>query len=224
MTTFHVREKTHQAVLPQPQALESVGADNPEGGDETAHGHPASRVLAVEHGRGEIEQSGTRSDRRHPEGASAPEGADREAHPAVFVLDKHGQPLRPVPPGPRPPPAGGGPGRGGPAHPVRHPAAATAPPPTPPSRACRSASTPAANTPASPCSPNMTGAGPAGTRSNLIIGAGRSATSSPSGPRGAGAAAPATCATARPGSTTAPSRRGGSRRPCNTASTPPCPG
>ncbi|WP_371780264.1 RRXRR domain-containing protein [Streptosporangium subroseum] len=51
-----------------------------------------------EHGRGEIGSGGTRLHRRHPEGASAPEGANREVHPVVFVLDKHGQPLDPCHP------------------------------------------------------------------------------------------------------------------------------
>jgi 5-methylcytosine-specific restriction endonuclease McrA len=98
MTTFPVSEKTHQAVLPQRLALESVRADNPGGGDETAHRLPAAPGTGVKHGRGEIEQTRTRSARRHPEGASAPEGANREVHPAVFVLDKHGHPLDPCHP------------------------------------------------------------------------------------------------------------------------------
>jgi 5-methylcytosine-specific restriction endonuclease McrA len=98
MTTFPVSEKTHQAVLPQRLALESVGADNPGGGDETAHRLPASPGTGRKHGRGEIEQTGTRSARRHPEGASVPEGANREVHPAVFVLDTHGHPLDPCHP------------------------------------------------------------------------------------------------------------------------------
>ncbi|MFI6451449.1 RRXRR domain-containing protein [Streptosporangium amethystogenes] len=47
--------------------------------------------------RGEI-GSAAPPDRRHPEGASAPEGANREVHPAVFVLDRHGHPLDPCHP------------------------------------------------------------------------------------------------------------------------------
>jgi 5-methylcytosine-specific restriction endonuclease McrA len=52
----------------------------------------------VEHGRGEIGSGGTRLVRRHPEGSSVPEGANREVHPAAFVLDKHGHPLDPCHP------------------------------------------------------------------------------------------------------------------------------
>ncbi|WP_433359965.1 RRXRR domain-containing protein [Streptosporangium sp. CA-115845] len=98
MTTFHVGEQTHRQVLPQPAALESAGADNPEGGDETACGLPASPGTGVEHGRGETGPGGTRLGRRHPEGVSAPEGAAREGHVAVFVLDAHGHPLDPCHP------------------------------------------------------------------------------------------------------------------------------
>ncbi|WP_326829765.1 RNA-guided endonuclease IscB [Streptosporangium sp. NBC_01810] len=47
----------------------------------------------MEHGRGEIGADGTRLLRRHPDGATAPEGANREVHPAVFVLDSRGRPL-----------------------------------------------------------------------------------------------------------------------------------
>ncbi|MFI6454919.1 RNA-guided endonuclease IscB [Streptosporangium amethystogenes] len=98
MTTFHVGEQTHRQVLPQPAALESAGADNPEGGDETACGLPASPGTGVEHGRGETGPGGTRLGRRHPEGVSALEGAAREGHVAVFVLDAHGHPLDPCHP------------------------------------------------------------------------------------------------------------------------------
>ncbi|WP_246265328.1 RNA-guided endonuclease IscB [Acrocarpospora pleiomorpha] len=52
----------------------------------------------MEHGRGEIGADGTRLLRRHLKGASASEGAAREGHPVVFVLDKHGQPLDPCHP------------------------------------------------------------------------------------------------------------------------------
>jgi 5-methylcytosine-specific restriction endonuclease McrA len=98
MTTFPVSEQTHQVVLPQRLALDSVGADNPGGGDETAHRPPAMPGTGMEHGRGEIGSGGTRLNRRHPEGASVPEGAGSSAHPAVFVLDRHGQPLQPTNP------------------------------------------------------------------------------------------------------------------------------
>ena len=42
MATLNTRSQTHRRVLPQPAALESVGADTPEGGHETAHGHRLS--------------------------------------------------------------------------------------------------------------------------------------------------------------------------------------
>lgn len=42
MTTFPAGEQTHQAVLPQQPALESVRADIPGSRDETAHGQPAT--------------------------------------------------------------------------------------------------------------------------------------------------------------------------------------
>ncbi|MFI6450696.1 RNA-guided endonuclease IscB [Streptosporangium amethystogenes] len=52
----------------------------------------------MEHGRGEIAADGTGPLRRHPEGASVLQGANREVHPVVFVLDKHGHPLDPCHP------------------------------------------------------------------------------------------------------------------------------
>lgn len=52
----------------------------------------------MEHGRGEIGSDGICLLRRHPDGATAPEGANREVHPVVFVLDTHGQPLDPCHP------------------------------------------------------------------------------------------------------------------------------
>ncbi|MEV6859611.1 RNA-guided endonuclease IscB [Streptosporangium subroseum] len=52
----------------------------------------------MKHWRGEIGSGGTRLHRRHPEGVSASEGANREVHSAVFVLDKHGHPLDPCHP------------------------------------------------------------------------------------------------------------------------------
>ena len=78
-------------------ALESVGADTPEGGHETAHGHRLARYLVFTMGEGRSVRP-HRPHRRHPEGASAPEGANREVHPAVFVLDKRGHPLDPCHP------------------------------------------------------------------------------------------------------------------------------
>ena len=151
MTTLNTRSQTDLGVLPQPQALESVGADTPEGGHETAHGHRLAAVPGVQPGRGETGQAAP-SDRRHPEGATAPEGAGRSAHPAVFVLDRHGQPLATH--AARPTRANCC-VRAGPwstATPRSSSGCATAQPPTPPSTACRSVSTPAASTPASACS------------------------------------------------------------------------
>ncbi|WP_239513605.1 hypothetical protein [Streptosporangium sp. 'caverna'] len=60
-------EKTHRQVLPQPAALESVGADNPGDGDETVHRLPARPGTGVKHGRGEIAADGTHPLRRHPD-------------------------------------------------------------------------------------------------------------------------------------------------------------
>ncbi|MFI6888622.1 RNA-guided endonuclease IscB [Streptosporangium canum] len=52
----------------------------------------------MEHGRGEIGTDGTRPLRRHPDPAQAGQGAAREGHPAVFVLDRHSHPLDPCHP------------------------------------------------------------------------------------------------------------------------------
>lgn len=70
MTTFPVGEPTHQAVLPQQPASESVRADTPGSRDETAHGHPAGvRGTGREPGRGETGGRGTAARRRHAESA-----------------------------------------------------------------------------------------------------------------------------------------------------------
>lgn len=115
MTTFPPGEQTHQAVLPQQPALESVGADTPGSRDETAHGHPATaRGTGRKHGRGETDGHGTRTRRRHAEtNASAMETAENRSGDApahghtyaggigasrVFVLSKDGQPLMPCHP------------------------------------------------------------------------------------------------------------------------------
>ena len=98
MTTFHVGQQTHQSVLPQRAALESASADTPEGGHETGRGHRFSAVAGVEPGRGEIAADGTRLPRRHPEDTAVSEGANREVHPVVFVLDARGHPLDPCHP------------------------------------------------------------------------------------------------------------------------------
>jgi 5-methylcytosine-specific restriction endonuclease McrA len=97
MATFDVRQQTHPAVLPQRRALESVGADTPQGRDETVHGRPVSRAPGIEHGRGEIAGIAP-VQRRHPDLACAGKGAGGNAHPVVFVLDAHGCPLQPCHP------------------------------------------------------------------------------------------------------------------------------
>ncbi|MER7495694.1 HNH endonuclease [Streptomyces pharetrae] len=112
MTTFPAGEQTHQAVLPQQPALESVGADTPGSRDETAHGHPAAaRGTGREHGRGETGGQSTRARRRHAGSATpvarAAENGSGDAPPdhgpadrggvgvsRVFVLSKEGRPLK----------------------------------------------------------------------------------------------------------------------------------
>ncbi|MBY8339875.1 RRXRR domain-containing protein [Streptomyces sp. KC 17012] len=115
MTTLPAGEQTHQAVLPQQPALESVGADTPGSRDETAHGHlVAVRGAVGKHGRGETDGLGTCTRRRHVENAAtAAEEAetgsgDAPAHEhvytggvgagRVFVLSKEGDPLMPCHP------------------------------------------------------------------------------------------------------------------------------
>ncbi|MGW3031005.1 RNA-guided endonuclease IscB [Streptomyces sp. NPDC001178] len=115
MTTFPAGEQTHQAVLPQQPALESVGADTPGSRDETAHGHPATaRGTGRKHGRGETGGHSTRARRRHAKNvATAADAAENGSGDApthdqsytggvgasrVFVLSKDGQPLMPCHP------------------------------------------------------------------------------------------------------------------------------
>lgn len=115
MTTFPAGEQTHQAVLPQQPALESVGADTPGSRDETAHGHPVTaRGTDREHGRGETDGRGTGPRRRHAEtSASAMETAENGSGDVpthghtyaggigasrIFVLSKDGRPLMPCHP------------------------------------------------------------------------------------------------------------------------------
>ncbi|MGA5139168.1 RRXRR domain-containing protein [Streptomyces azureus] len=117
MTTFPVGEQTHQAVLPQQPALESVGADTPGSRDETAHGHPAAgRDTGREHGRGETGGRGIPARRRHAESAvPAARAADGSGDARaldqscrsraggagvcrVFVLSRDGKPLMPCHP------------------------------------------------------------------------------------------------------------------------------
>lgn len=52
LATFRVGEKTHQAVLPQRPALESVSVDKPGIRHETGHGR--CEASGAGHGRGEI--------------------------------------------------------------------------------------------------------------------------------------------------------------------------
>lgn len=115
MTTFPVGEQTHQAVLPQRPAPESVEADTPGSRDETAHGLPATaRGTGGEHGRGETDGRGTRARRRHAKSAaSAAKAAENRSGDApahhqsytggvgvsrVFVLARDGRPLMPCHP------------------------------------------------------------------------------------------------------------------------------
>ncbi|MGI5398226.1 RRXRR domain-containing protein [Streptomyces sp. CA-135486] len=108
MTTFPAGEQTHQAVLPQQPALESVGADNPGSRDETAHGQPATaRGTGREHGRGETGGRSTRPRRRHAAQAETGDG-DVPTHSntykggagasRAFVLANDGRPLMPCHP------------------------------------------------------------------------------------------------------------------------------
>ncbi|MGW3134686.1 RNA-guided endonuclease IscB [Streptomyces sp. NPDC001139] len=115
MTTFPAGEQTHQAVLPQQPALESVRADTPGSRDETAHGRPATaRDTGREHGRGETGGRHTEPRRRHAgPAATAAEQAENGSGDApladqpytggvgasrVFVLSKEARPLMPCHP------------------------------------------------------------------------------------------------------------------------------
>lgn len=113
MTTFQVSERTHQAVLPQQPALESVTADTPGSRDETGCGRSMRKTGAagLEHGRGEMRESDLRTLARHPEAvaSAAAEGgkaagngsATQAAGPGaafVAVLDRSGVPLMPCHP------------------------------------------------------------------------------------------------------------------------------
>lgn len=89
---MHVSKKTHQGMLPQSPALEPVSADTLTGQHETGHRRPAG-APGVQHGRGETAET-----QRHSEAPKGDEEAGREAHPYVFVIDKHGKPLMPCHP------------------------------------------------------------------------------------------------------------------------------
>ena len=103
MATFHVGEKTHQAVLPQLPALESASADSRRISDETGRGHRTTgAVPGVEHVRGETTSASPGEGGVTPEPARAGErGREaqiRESDPYVFVLDKKHRPLQPCHP------------------------------------------------------------------------------------------------------------------------------
>ena len=96
MATFHARQKTDRAVLPQQRALESESADNPGIRDETGLGDRRRAVPGVEHGREETARVSPDAGGVTP---NPPVGeSPRERHPFVFVLDKHGRPLQPCSP------------------------------------------------------------------------------------------------------------------------------
>ncbi|MFV0135239.1 RNA-guided endonuclease IscB [Streptomyces sp. HMX87] len=115
MTAFPAGEQTHQAVLPQQPALESVRADTPGSRDETAHGRSGGAPdTGREHGRGETGERGTVARRRHAkssaqavkaaENGSGDAPAHRRAYEGgsgaarVFVLSRDGRPLMPCHP------------------------------------------------------------------------------------------------------------------------------
>ncbi|GAA1071244.1 hypothetical protein GCM10009642_00430 [Nocardiopsis metallicus] len=97
MATFRTGQKTHQAVLPQQLARESVPADNPRIGNETGHGHRSRAVPGVEHGRGETTGTspGAGGVTPNPAGVGEQRREVHTVHPSVFVLDKHHVPLQP---------------------------------------------------------------------------------------------------------------------------------
>ena len=96
MATLNTRRQTDSG-----GASSAPGPSNPRQrtspGVGTQRDADAAKATGVRHGRGEICQAAP-PDRRHPEDASASEGANREVHPAVFVLDEHGHPLDPCHP------------------------------------------------------------------------------------------------------------------------------
>ncbi|MHA3723845.1 RNA-guided endonuclease IscB [Leucobacter sp. HY1910] len=103
MTTLNVREQTHQRVLPQLSALESVSADKER--VSTKRGIDAGVPAAgVQHGRGETGTRQTVSASRAASTGAAQPGGGNPATPRnnlaarVFVLDRHGQPLQPCHP------------------------------------------------------------------------------------------------------------------------------
>src|SRR5690625_5206510 len=79
MATFRTGQQTHQAVLPQRPALESVPADTPRIGNETGHGHRSKAVPGAEHGRGETTSTSPGAGGVTPEPSRAGE-QHREVH------------------------------------------------------------------------------------------------------------------------------------------------
>lgn len=92
MATFAVGQQTDRAVLPQQLALEFASADTPGSRDETGRGR--RRAPGSGHRRGETSGGSPAVGCVTP----TPRGGERsrEAHPVVFVLDKHGRPLQPT--------------------------------------------------------------------------------------------------------------------------------
>jgi hypothetical protein len=112
MSTTSARRQTHQSVLPQRAALESVPADTV--GVTTKRGTDAAKAApGADHGRGEHRLGVRPPDDRHEgaaqAGPSEPAGSDpgtaqphveqpAARHPRVFVLDEHKKPLMPCHP------------------------------------------------------------------------------------------------------------------------------
>lgn len=95
-----VRRQTHQRVLPQPAALESVSVD--KGRVPAKRGTDAGQASArpasgVQHGRGETAVSAAASRGRGGSAAVAG-GNSSSTHTKVAVLDKRGRPLDPCHP------------------------------------------------------------------------------------------------------------------------------
>src|SRR5580693_771719 len=115
MATTDASKKTHQCVLPQRAALESLSADTvrvtTKRGREATFTGNGGVAAGVDHGRGEIEREHRRRVRHHAPkvlaGGVATGGSDpathiteqaNSVHAKVFVLDRHGKPLMPCHP------------------------------------------------------------------------------------------------------------------------------
>jgi 5-methylcytosine-specific restriction endonuclease McrA len=96
MATFRTGQKTNPVVLPQQLALELWAADTPRIGNETGS-QRRSAAPGAGHGRGETLCGAPAAEGVTPAPCRAGE-RPRERHPAVFVLDKHGNPLQPTTP------------------------------------------------------------------------------------------------------------------------------